>query len=147
MLARLDGPLRWLLVVFFVIAGVMHFVIPGFYAQIVPPPLPRLPVVYASGVVEAALGVLLATERHRRLAAWGIVATLIAVFPANVYMATSGVVLEGLPAWMDQPDAAARWGRLPLQAVFIAWAWLVARASPRGQQPGATVTTPSGSGS
>lgn len=130
MLTRLRGPLRWLLVVFFAFAGVMHFITPGFYAQIVPPPLPAMPVVYLSGLVEIALGLLLATERHRSLAAWGIVATLVAVFPANLYMAWSNVQLSGLPAWMEQPSTAARWGRLPLQAIFIAWAWFVRSSTP-----------------
>jgi uncharacterized membrane protein len=119
--------LRFLLVAFMTVAGLMHFVAPGFYAQIVPPPLPAMPVVYLSGVAEIALGVLLAFDRHRRLAAWGIVALLLAVFPANIYMAAANVQLTGLPAWMDQPSAASRWGRLPVQALFLAWAYLFTR--------------------
>lgn len=127
---RLWSVLRALLVVFLIFAGAMHFVIPKFYEQIVPPPLPAGPVVILSGLAEIALGALLAVERSRRLAAWGAVALLIAVFPANLYMAISNVQLTDLPAWMEQPTTAARWGRLPVQLVFLAWAWLFTRRDP-----------------
>jgi uncharacterized membrane protein len=124
--AWFEALLRWSLALFMVVAGVMHFVAPRFYEQIVPPPLPAGPVVVVSGLAEIALGVALAFEGTRRRAAWGVVALLVAVFPANLYMAFSGVVLTDLPSWMAQPSAAARYGRLPVQLVFLAWAWLVA---------------------
>lgn len=117
-----------LLGVTFVFAGVMHFVVPGFYEQIVPPQLPlRHAIVIVSGLAEIALGVGVLVPKTRRLSAWGLVALLVAVFPANVYMATSGVQLEGLPSFMSQPTPTARWVRLPFQAVFLAWAWLFTR--------------------
>jgi uncharacterized membrane protein len=123
----LEAALRWALALFMVVAGVMHFVAPRFYEQIVPPPLPATTVVVLSGLAEIALGVGLAFEPTRRAAAWGTVALLVAVFPANVYLAISSVELVGLPAWMPQPSTAARYGRLPVQLVFLAWAWLVTR--------------------
>ncbi|MDZ7688691.1 MAG: DoxX family protein [Halobacteriales archaeon] len=126
--SRLKRPLLYVMSVLYVVAGVMHFVIPGFYVQIVPPFLPfPLALVYLSGTAEIVLGVGLLSERTRRLAAWGIVALLFAVFPANVYMAMSGVVIEGVPEAIADPSGAARWGRLPLQAVLVAWAWWYTR--------------------
>ncbi len=123
--------LRWLLGLLLLLAGVMHFVTPGFFVQIVPPPLPPLLTVYVSGVAEIALGLGLLLEKTRRYAAWGAIALFVAVFPANVYMATSGVQITGLPAGMEQPSAAMRWGRLPLQGVLVAWAYLLTRQRQR----------------
>lgn len=121
----------------YVIAGVMHFVVPDLYVQIVPPLLPfRLALVYASGFAEVALGVGLLFERTRRLAAWGIIALLVAIFPANVYMATSDVVIQGAPEGIGDPSEAARWGRLPFQAVFILWAWWYTRPMPASNAAG-----------
>jgi len=59
--------------------------------------------------------------RTRRYAAWATVALLVAVFPANIYMATHGVFIEGAPGGGD-PSEFARWARLPLQGVLIPWA-------------------------
>lgn len=123
----------------YVFAGVMHFVVPELYVQIVPPVLPgRLALVYVSGLAEMVLGLGLLFERTRRIAAWGIVALLIAIFPANVYMAVGGVVIEGTPfgSGVVDPSPAVRWGRLPLQGVLIAWAWWYTRASPRPDSSG-----------
>ena len=58
----------------------------------------------------------------RQYAAWAIIALLIAIFPANVFMATSGIVIEGMPSGGD-PSAFVRWARLPLQGVLILWAY------------------------
>ncbi|WP_255198655.1 DoxX family protein [Halorarius litoreus] len=122
--ARYRRPLRYVMGGLYVLAGVLHFVAPKVYAQIVPPQLPRpLDLVYLSGVAEIVLGVGVLFDRTRRLSAWGIVALLVAVFPANVYMATSDVTLTGVPDWASDPPAAARWARLPLQAVLALWAW------------------------
>jgi uncharacterized membrane protein len=81
-----------------------------------------LALVYISGVAEILGGLGLILERTRKLAAWGLVALLLAVFPANVNMAVNDLPLGGrdLPAW-------ALWARLPLQAVLIAWAWWYTR--------------------
>jgi uncharacterized membrane protein len=123
---------RWILLallsLFFVFGGVNHFIAPGLYAQMVPPWLPApLGLVYVSGVAEIAGGIGLLIPATRRLAAFGLIALLIAVFPANLYMATSNVQLHDMPAWMSQPTPTFRWVRLPFQALFIGWAWLFAR--------------------
>lgn len=118
--------LRLLLAVSLLCVGVLHFVVPALFAQIVPPPLPAMLAVLASGVAEVALGIGLCFERSKRWAGLGAIALFVAVFPANIYMATSNVQITGLPTWAQQPSEAARWGRLPVQLLLIAWAWLVA---------------------
>lgn len=118
--------------VLYVIAGAMHFLVPEVYVQIVPPVLPGpLTLVYLSGIAEIALGLGVLHPRTRRLAAWGLIGLLIAIFPANVYMATSGVVIEGTPGGGD-PSEIVRWGRLPLQVILVAWAWWYTRPTPGG---------------
>ncbi len=118
-LAGLKRPLLYLMAPAYVVAGVLHFVVPELYVQIVPPIFPAaLAFVYLSGLAEIAVGIGLLIPRTRRRAAWATVALLVAIFPANVYMATHGVVIEGLPGGGD-PSAAVRWGRLPLQGVLI----------------------------
>jgi uncharacterized membrane protein len=103
--------------------GVMHFVSPGPFAEIVPSylPYPRM-LVLLSGAFEIALGAGLFVPRTRRLASLGLVLLYVAVFPANVYMAMHGVH----PGGMDVPAWAA-WARLPFQAVFIALAIMAGR--------------------
>jgi uncharacterized membrane protein len=105
----------------YAVAGVLHFVSPEMYERVVPPqfPQPRL-LVYLSGVAEIVLGVGVLFERTRNLSAWGLVALLVAVFPANVYMAKSDEI--ELPEPLDDVSDAALWARLPLQAVLVAWA-------------------------
>jgi uncharacterized membrane protein len=111
MLRRLAGP-------FFILAGVMHFVIPRTYEAIMPPWLPaHRELVLASGVAEIAGGALLLAPaaKLRRLGAWWTVATMAAVFPANVHMAVNAGEYSSIPR-------GALYARLPIQAVFIAWA-------------------------
>lgn len=114
---RLFGP-------FFVFAGIMHFVKPRAYERIVPPYLPRhRELVIASGAAEIAGGLATMHPATRRAgSAWSI-ATLIAVFPANVQMALNA------PDYEDSVPggAAALWARLPVQALFIAWAYAAGR--------------------
>jgi uncharacterized membrane protein len=102
---------------FFVGAGVFHFIRPGTYVKIVPPFIPwPLAMVYISGAAEIAGGIGLLLRPFRRAAAWGLIALLIAVLPANVYMALDRVQVTAspLPAWLV-------WARLPLQVVLIWW--------------------------
>jgi uncharacterized membrane protein len=102
----------------FIFAGIMHFVIPRAYESIVPDYLPaHRALVYASGVAEIAGGVGLLDRRTRRMGSWWSMATLIAVFPANVHMALHPDRYQRVPG-----GRAALIARLPLQAVFIAWA-------------------------
>lgn len=123
-LVRLKRPLLYLMATLYIVAGVTHFLVPEAFAQIVPPMLPYpLALAYLSGLAEITLGVGLLIPRTRKLAAWGIIALLIAVFPANIYMAVSDVTVTGVFGRTLDPSATVRWGRLPLQVVLICWAW------------------------
>lgn len=103
--------------IFYTAAGVFHFLRPDFYLKLMPPYIPwHEAMVQVSGVFEILGGLGLLWPRTRRYAAWGLVALLIAVFPANLYMATNPV--EAGAAAMAP---AMRWGRLPFQALFIWW--------------------------
>jgi uncharacterized membrane protein len=78
---------KWALAALFVVAGINHFTSTGFYVKIMPPYLPyHRELVLISGAFEVALGVLLLVPPTSRLAAWGLIALLIAVFPANIHM-------------------------------------------------------------
>ncbi|MCC3160065.1 DoxX family membrane protein [Hymenobacter sp. 15J16-1T3B] len=104
-----------------VTAGTFHFLRPGPFVRIVPPLLPAPEfLVYLSGAAEIVLGLLLLSQRTRRAAAWGLVALLLAVFPANVRMALLPGEGLGAPQWL-------LWARLPLQLPLIAWAWRYSR--------------------
>jgi uncharacterized membrane protein len=121
--SRVRAALLLLASLFFVVAGVSHFTNPDFFVSIVPPWLPaHLELVYVSGVFEilGGLGVLLPATR--RLAGLGLLALLVAVYPANVHMAVNPepFVAQGTPLW-------ALYLRLPLQFVFIAWVWWATR--------------------
>ncbi len=130
-LRRLKRPLLYVMATLYILAGITHFLIPEAFAQIVPPALPYpLALAYLSGIAEIALGVGLLFSRTRKLAAWGIIALLIAVFPANVYMAVSNVTVTGVFGTTLEPTPVVRWGRLPLQAVLICWAWWYTRPMP-----------------
>ena len=104
----------------FILGGIGHFVATDAYMKVMPPGLPgHRALVLLSGVFEVALGLLLLVPRASRLAAWGLIALLIAVFPANVFM-------------YQHPE---RFGlsstllllRLPLQGVLILWAYAYTR--------------------
>lgn len=121
---QLKVAMRWLLGVLFVLAGANHFLNPDFYTRMMPPYLPwHLGLVYASGVCEIVLGILLLVPRYAPLAAWGIIALLVAVFPANVHMALNA---ETYPEF----SAVALWVRLPVQGLLVAWAYWFTRRSP-----------------
>lgn len=105
------------------VAGAMHFVYPEAYVRIVPPILPRPQwLVAVSGACEIAGGAGLLFRLTRRCAAIGLAMLLIAVFPANLYMAREGVrpLDMAIPTW-------ALWARLPLQLPLIWWALRYAR--------------------
>ena len=112
---------KWLLGTLFVLAGANHFIHTAFYVSIMPPYLPwHTALVYISGVAEMALGVMLMFRRTETLAAYGAIALIIAVTPANIQMA---IHPELYPAF----SAAALWLRVPLQGVLIAWAFWLTR--------------------
>lgn len=106
---------------FYVLAGLNHFRDPEFYLPMMPSWIPAHGAMVAlSGVAEVALGLGLLWPVSRPYAAWGVIALLIAVFPANLQM------LLDAEKWTDLP----RWGlvlRLPLQAALIGWAWTLTR--------------------
>jgi uncharacterized membrane protein len=108
----------YVLAALFVGAGLLHFLKPAPYLRIMPPwlPAPRL-LVALSGAAEVAGGLGLLLPATRRAAAWGLLALLVAVFPANVYMLQIHAQLH-LPAW-------ALWARLPLQPLLLWWVWRV----------------------
>ena len=111
----------WTMGLLLVAAGLNHFRALDFYKRLIPPYLP-LPgtLVVVSGVAEVALGLGLLVRRTSRPAAWGVVALLIAVFPANLHMALNPRDFPQFPVW-------ALWARLPLQIPLIAWAWWLTR--------------------
>lgn len=104
--------------VLFVVAGALHFKNPRTYEAIVPPFLPaHRQLVLISGFFEIVGGAGVMLPRTRALAAYGLIALLVAVFPANIYMAADHQRFEKLvPPW-------ALYGRLPLQFVMIWWIW------------------------
>lgn len=123
--------LKVLLAVFMITAGVLHFTMPDPFVKIVPDYLPyHLELVYISGFFEILGGVGLLLPPVSRAAAWGLIALFIAVFPANINMAVNQIHLNGVP---DSPWLY--WGRLPLQAVLIAWAWWYTRPLPNASRP------------
>ncbi len=111
----------WLFGLMFIAAGVNHFVRPDFYVRIMPPYLPwHLELVYLSGLAEIVLGAALLIPRLTTGAAWGLIALLLAVFPANVHMALNAEQLADYSPIM-------LWVRLPVQMLLIAWAYRIAR--------------------
>ena len=95
--------------------GISHFIKPSFFLTIMPPYLPfHLELVYLSGFFEVALGLLILFKKTRKLASWGLILLLIAVFPANIYLAQS---LEAQHALNISKEMSIV--RLPFQLVFI----------------------------
>lgn len=113
---------RLTLAILFIAAGTLHFIIPQTYVNIMPPYLPaHLLLVHISGACEILGGLgLLFQAPIRTLGAWGIVALLVAVMPANIYMVTDHARFSDIPVWI-------LWLRLPLQLPLIWWAWLYTR--------------------
>ncbi|BCA56289.1 membrane protein [Nitrospira sp. KM1] len=108
---------------FFVASGFNHFINLPFYVSIMPHYLPWHEVlVYISGVAEIVLGSGLWVPTSMNVSAWGLIALLVGVFPANVHMALH----PGDYAWAPP---LLLWLRLPLQALLIAWAYLYTRPS------------------
>ncbi|MEO7675106.1 MAG: MauE/DoxX family redox-associated membrane protein [Pyrinomonadaceae bacterium] len=112
---------RIILALLFIAAGINHFINPEFYMRIMPPYLPwHLPLVWISGVAESVLGVCLLIPFLKNWAAWGLIALLIAVFPANVHMAMHPEMFPEIPV-------AALWLRLPLQVLLVLWVFVYTR--------------------
>jgi uncharacterized membrane protein len=111
---------RWILAVFFIAAGANHFRTPGLYIAMIPPWMPMPSTLNViSGLAEVLGGLGLLVPQTRRIAGGGLIALLVAVFPANVHVA----LLGHMPGTHFSP--AILWLRLPFQAAFIAWVWWV----------------------
>lgn len=122
------GILRGVLAVFFIAAGLNHFRNPAIYLGMMPPWLPAPELLgQISGGAEILGGLGLLLPAARRFAGWGLVALLVAIFPANLHVAMQGN-MPGLdvPAW-------GLWLRLPFQFVFLSWVWWVALAEKRDE--------------
>jgi uncharacterized membrane protein len=105
---------------FFLLAGLLHFLRPKPYVAMMPDALPRKrELVFASGVAEMAGGGGVLMPGTRRFAGWWLIATLLAIFPANVNMAVNAGRFRAVPEPL-------LWARLPIQGVLIAWVWRVA---------------------
>ena len=103
--------------------GCQHFINPSFFLKIVPPYLPfHLELVYLSGGFEIIFGLGLLFKKTRFYAAWGLVFLLIAVYPANIYLAFNEIPQEAI----NVSSFMASWVRLPIQFVLI---WLAYKAS------------------
>ena len=114
-MARIGAALFW------VVAGVMHFVIPRSYEAIVPAQIAQYKreAVVISGVAEIAGGLAVLPQATRRGARWWLLGVLAAVYPANIYMALNPDKFKRIPP-------AALWGRLPVQFLF---AWITWRGT------------------
>lgn len=122
---RLRRTIRYWVALNFVAVGVLHFTHGALFAAIVPPFLPApMALVYISGVAEIAGGVGLLVPKLRRAAGWGLLALLVAVYPANIHMAVNEVYLP--VDWIPQ-NPLGLWLRLPFQFVFAAGVWVSMR--------------------
>ena len=112
----------FVMALFYSLAGVIHLVKPVVFRAIVPPYLPYHDLlILLSGIAELILGISLFFQKTRVLAAWGIIALLIAVFPANIYMFQARqTAFQNIPAWVLLL-------RLPAQGLLIWAAFYFAR--------------------
>jgi uncharacterized membrane protein len=116
----------WFLAAFFIVAGMNHFRAPSVYVAMIPPWLPWPSALNAvAGACEILGGIAVLFPSLRSAAGWGLIALLVAVFPANLHVALMG----HMPGFGFSP--LILWLRLPFQAVLIAWvAWVTLRAEP-----------------
>lgn len=103
----------------YIYVGIRHFIDPDFFLAIMPDYLPyHLEAVYISGICEIALGAMLFFKKYRWMAGWGLILLLIAVFPANIYLAQNESSQQAI-----QISKTAALIRLPFQALFIGLAY------------------------
>ena len=109
-----------IMALFYIWVGIKHFIDPAWFVQIMPPYLPfHFEAVYLSGFFEILFGIMLLFMKTRYYAAWGLILLLIAVYPANIYLAFNKAPQEAL-----QISAfAASWVRLPIQFIFLGLAY------------------------
>ena len=124
-LERFRSPFCSFLGFTYVIAGIPHFVSPDFYLPMMPDYLPwHLELIYLSGFFEILGGIGMMIPKTRRIAGWGIIALLIAVFPANIHIVANDVQLTDAPI-----NPLVMWLRLPFQLVFLGSVWWAAGLS------------------
>ncbi len=112
---------RWLATVFFVVAGLLHFIIPEFYLAMMPPFIPfQQFFILISGIAEMAGAIGIQISRLRKFAGIGLIVLLVGIFPANIYVAIVNPVIPNL-----EYSASSMWWRLLLQPIFIVWIWWV----------------------
>ncbi len=117
-------PLIYLMAFVYCLAGINHFINPGFYKKIMPEWLPfHYPLIYISGAAEILLGVLLLPKASRKFAGWGLILLLLAVFPANIQMTVDYANQHHPQLWVSIV-------RLPVQGLLIYWAYLATRPEP-----------------
>lgn len=110
--------LLYIMALLYVVAGVNHFLNPRFYLKIMPPAIPyHKAMVAISGIFEILFGLLLLFDATRPIGAWLIITLLVAIFPANIYMAINWTRKHYRNLWIA-------YVRLPLQLVLIYWAWI-----------------------
>ncbi len=113
--------LRWLATAFFLVAGALHFVIPEFYRAMMPAFIPfQSFFIVLTGIAEMAGAIGIQIPKYRRLSGILMMVLLVAIFPANIYVA---IAQPALPNMDYEP--ASMWWRLLLQPLFIAWIWAV----------------------
>ena len=107
---------------FYIGVGTNHIINPNWFVRIIPPILPfKIAIVYISGIFEIILGSLLIIPKTRYIAGWGLIILLLAVYPANIYVAlTNGEAMDITPL--------IAWGRLPFQFVLIGLAYWHSKA-------------------
>ena len=125
-MSRLKIASKFILAFFMIGAGVMHFARPDFYLKIMPPYLPaHYELVILSGVCEVVLGILLLVPKVSKLAAWGIIALLIAVFPANIYIFQNPEVLPTPPILAAAHESRTS-QRAKVSPVAVRFSWATA---------------------
>ena len=116
--SRIKKSTMFVMSFFYISVGINHFLNPVWFTQIVPPYLSQINIelVYLSGVFEVCFGILILFSKTRFYASWGIIITLAAVFPANIYLAqTNGFAMD--------TSSSVAWYRLPFQSLFIVLAY------------------------
>lgn len=110
---------------FYIGAGINHFLSTEFYETLMPPYLPlHRELVYLSGIIEIALGILVLSPEFRVRAAWAVIVMLFAFMPVHIHMVMHPELYPAVPE-------IGLWLRLPMQALFMLWAWWYTRPDPK----------------
>ena len=130
--------LKYVMAAFYVYGGVNHFLNPDFYLVIMPPYIPAHGMLVGlSGVAEIVLGLALLLSLTQRLAAWGIIAMLVAFLPVHVHMLVNAELFPDAPI-------VFLWIRFPLQALLILLAWWYTHPDPSSAEQNSPQKAPTG---